>query len=161
MRSEKLGVHSLLSPLHSLLAVLSLLLTHSSPYKDLPAMMPFDRFTQKAQQAATRSLELLQKYKHSQIDTEHIFLALVEQPEGAVPQILQAIGASVDVIARKLEAVLEAAPKSNAAPYAGIPTVQVFITPRLNRVMAAATEEAKKTSGRIHQHRAPPARHRQ
>ena len=107
-------------------------------------MMPFDRFTQKAQQAATRALELLQKYKHSQIDTEHIFLALVEQPEGAVPQILQAIGASVDVIARKLEAVLEAAPKSNAAPYAGIPTVQVFITPRLNRVMAAATDEAKK-----------------
>ena len=107
-------------------------------------MMPFDRFTQKAQHAATRSLEILQKYKHSQIDTEHFFLALVEQPEGTVPQILEALGASVDVIARKLEAVLDAAHKSGNAPYSGVPTVQVFITPRLNRVMGVANDEANK-----------------
>ncbi len=107
-------------------------------------MMPFDRFTQKAQNAATRSLEILQKYKHSQIDTEHFFLALVEQPEGTVPQILEALGASVDVIARKLEAVLDAAHKSGNAPYSGVPTVQVFITPRLNRVMGVANDEANK-----------------
>ena len=106
--------------------------------------MPFDRFTQKAQHAATRSLEILQKYKHSQIDTEHFFLALVEQPEGTVPQILEALGASVDVIARKLEAVLDAAHKSGNAPYSGVPTVQVFITPRLNRVMGVANDEANK-----------------
>ena len=107
-------------------------------------MMPFDRFTQKAQQAATRSLEILQKYKHTQIDTEHFFLALVEQPEGTVPQILAALGASGDVIARKLEAVLDASPKSGNAPYSGLPTVQVFITPRLNRVMGVANDEANK-----------------
>ena len=106
--------------------------------------MPFDRFTQKAQHAATRSLEILQKYKHSQIDTEHFFLALVEQPEGTVPQILEALGASVDVIARKLEAVLDAAHKSGNTPYSGVPTVQVFITPRLNRVMGVANDEANK-----------------
>ncbi len=107
-------------------------------------MMPFDRFTQKAQHAATRSLEILQKYKHTQIDTEHFFLALVEQPEGTVPQILEALGAAVDVIARKLEAVLDAAHKSGNAPYSGVPTVQVFITPRLNRVMGVANDEANK-----------------
>ena len=107
-------------------------------------MMPFDRFTQKAQHAATRSLEILQKYKHTQIDTEHFFLALVEQPEGTVSQILEALGASVDVIARKLEAVLDAAHKSGNAPYSGVPTVQVFITPRLNRVMGVANDEANK-----------------
>ena len=107
-------------------------------------MMPFDRFTQKAQNAATRSLEILQKYKHTQIDTEHFFLALVEQPEGTVPQVLEALGASVDVIARKLEAALDAAHKSGNAPYSGVPTVQVFITPRLNRVMGVANDEANK-----------------
>ena len=107
-------------------------------------MMPFDRFTQKAQHAATRSLELLQKYKHTQIDTEHFFLALVEQPEGTVPQILDSLGVSAEVIARKLEVVLAAAPKSGNAPYSGVPTVQVFITPRLNRVMGVANDEANK-----------------
>ena len=107
-------------------------------------MMPFDRFTEKAQQAATRSLEILQEYRHSQIDTEHIFLALVEQTEGAAPQILAAIGASVDVIARKLESILAAAPKTSSAPFGSPPTVQVFITPRLNRVIGIANDEAKK-----------------
>ncbi len=107
-------------------------------------MMPFDRFTQKAQQAATRALEILHEYKHSQIDTEHIFLALLEQPEGAVPQLMADVGASADVIARKLEAILAAAPKSSSAPYGSPPTVQVFITPRLNRVMSVAGEEAKR-----------------
>ena len=107
-------------------------------------MMPFDRFTQRAQNAATRSLDILQKYQHSQIDTEHFFLALVEQPEGTVPQLLESLGASVDVIARKLEAVLAAAPKSGSAPNSGLPTVQVFITPRLNRVMSVANDEANR-----------------
>ncbi len=107
-------------------------------------MMPFDRFTQRAQNAATRSLEILQKYKHSQIDTEHFFLALVEQPDGTVSQLLEALGASVDVIARKLEAVLEAAPKTGNTPHSGMPTVQVFITPRLNRVMGVANDEANR-----------------
>lgn len=106
--------------------------------------MPFDRFTQRAQNAATRSLEILQLYKHSQIDTEHFFLALVEQSDGTVTQILESLGASVDVIARRLEAVLEAAPKSSNAPQSGMPTVQVFITPRLNRVMGVANDEANK-----------------
>ena len=107
-------------------------------------MMPFDRFTQRAQQAATRALEILHEYKHSQIDTEHIFLALIEQPEGAVPQLMADVGASADVIARKLEAILAAAPKSSSAPFGTPPTVQVFITPRLNRVMSVAGEEAKR-----------------
>ena len=106
--------------------------------------MPFDRFTQKAQQAATRALEILHEYKHSQIDTEHIFLALLEQPDGAVPQLMADVGASADVIARKLEAILAAAPKSSSAPFGSPPTVQVFITPRLNRVMSVAGEEAKR-----------------
>jgi ATP-dependent Clp protease ATP-binding subunit ClpC len=108
-------------------------------------MMRFDRFTQKAQEAAMRSLEILQNYKHSQVDTEHIFLALVQQQGGTVPQLLEKLGATVDVVARKLEAILDAAPKSSNTPYGGgMATAQVFITPRLKRVMDVANEEANK-----------------
>ena len=49
--------------------------------------MRFDRFTEKAQQAAMRAYEILQRYKHTQVDTEHLFLALLEESDGAVPQI--------------------------------------------------------------------------
>jgi ATP-dependent Clp protease ATP-binding subunit ClpC len=107
-------------------------------------MMRFDRFTEKAQEAAMRALEILQKYKHSQVDTEHLFLALVQQGDGTVGQIIEKLGGSADVIARKLEKILESAPRSNNAPYGGMPTAQVFITPRLKRVMDVANEEATK-----------------
>jgi len=107
-------------------------------------MMRFDRFTEKAQEAAMRAYEILQHYKHTQVDTEHMFLALLQQEDGAIPTILLAAEANTDVIARKLEAALESAPKSNNTPYGNAATAQVFITPRLKRVMDVAMEEATK-----------------
>ncbi len=107
-------------------------------------MMRFDRFTQKAQEAAMRALEILQRYKHTQVDTEHLFLALLQQSDGAIPQIMQKLEADQGIMAQKLEAVLESAPKSTNNPYGGAPTAQVFITPRLKRIMDVANEEAGK-----------------
>ncbi len=108
-------------------------------------MMRFDRFTEKAQEAAMRAYEILQHYKHTQVDTEHMFLALAQQEDGTIPQILQQAQAHVEIIVRKLETVLESAPKSGSSPYGNsAPTAQVFITPRLKRVMDVAQEEAAK-----------------
>jgi ATP-dependent Clp protease ATP-binding subunit ClpC len=106
-------------------------------------MMRFDRFTEKAQEAAMRAYEILQQYKHTQVDTEHVFLALMQQPDGAVQQILARMEVAADVIEHKLEAVLEASPK-NAAGMGYGPQAQVFITPRLKRLMDVALEEATK-----------------
>lgn len=107
-------------------------------------MMRFDKFTEKAQEAAMRAYEILQHYKHTQVDTEHMFLALVQQEGGTIPTILQQIDATVDIITRKLEAALESAPKAASANYGNAATAQVFITPRLKRVMDVALEEANK-----------------
>ena len=107
-------------------------------------MMRFDKFTEKAQEAAMRAYEILQHYKHTQVDTEHMFLALVQQEGGTIPTILQQIEAPVDIIGRKLEAALESAPKASGGTYGNAPTAQVFITPRLKRVMDVALEEANK-----------------
>lgn len=107
-------------------------------------MMRFDRFTEKAQEAAMRAYEILQHYKHTQVDTEHMFLALAQQEDGTIPQILQQAEANVEIIIRKLETVLESAPKASNNPYGSAPTAQVFITPRLKRVMDVAQEEAGK-----------------
>ena len=40
-------------------------------------MMRFDRFTERAQDAAMRAYEVLQRYGHSQVDTEHLLLSLI------------------------------------------------------------------------------------
>ena len=104
-------------------------------------MMRFDRFTERALDAASRSYEILQRYSHNQVDTEHMLLALLEQPDGVIPQILEKLGVNVDVVKARLDSVLKASPK--VAIYGG-GTGQVFITPRLKRVIDLANEEANK-----------------
>ena len=91
-----------------------------------------------------RAYEILQQYKHTQVDTEHVFLALVQQSGGAVPQILKALNAEAPDMEAKLIQVLEAMPRATINPYGNNPTTQVFITPRLKRVMDIAYEEALK-----------------
>jgi ATP-dependent Clp protease ATP-binding subunit ClpC len=104
-------------------------------------MMRFDRFTERAQDAAARAYEILQRYGHNQVDTEHILLALLEQPEGAIPKILEKLGVDQEPIRRRLDDALHAIPK--AAIYGG-GAGQVFITPRVKRVIDLANEEAQR-----------------
>ncbi len=105
-------------------------------------MMRFDRFTERAQDAASRAYEILQRYGHNQVDTEHILLALLEQPEGVIPQVLDKISVDQNTIKKRLDDVLRASPKG-AAIYGG-GTGQVFITPRVKRIIDLANEEANR-----------------
>ena len=107
-------------------------------------MMRFDRFTERAQDAAMRAYEILQRYQHTQVDTEHLFLAMLEQPEGSAGQILEKLNASAQVVRAKLEEYLERSAKSNMGGMPGGQVAQVFITPRLKRVIDLANEEAAK-----------------
>ena len=75
-------------------------------------MMRFDRFTERAQDAAARAYEVLSRYGHSQIDTEHLLLALLEQPEGVVSQILENLGVDVNVMIGKVDEELRKSPKA-------------------------------------------------
>ena len=104
-------------------------------------MMRFDKFTERAQEAAQRAAEIIQRYGHNQIDTEHILMALIEQPEGVVGQLLEIITVDPDILTKKLDDVLRSSPKANIF---GGGTGQIFITPRVKRVMELANEEASK-----------------
>jgi len=104
-------------------------------------MIRFDRFTERAQDAAARAYEILQRYGHNQVDTEHILLALLEQNDGVVPQILEKLNVDPAAIRMRLDEILRASPK--AAIY-GQGTNQVFITPRVKRVIDLANEEANR-----------------
>ncbi len=105
-------------------------------------MNRFERFTERAQDAAQRALEILTRYGHTQIDTEHIMLALLEQPDGVIPQILERLNVDIEQLIRRLDEDLRNSPRA-AAIYGG-GAGQVFITPRVNRVFESAHEEARK-----------------
>jgi len=105
-------------------------------------MMRFDKFTERAQDAAARAYEILQRYGHNQVDTEHILLALLEQPDGMVGQILAKLNVENDALRYKLDELLRSSPRVGVYGQAG--TGQVFITPRVKRVIDVADEEARR-----------------
>ena len=90
-------------------------------------MERFDRFTERAQEAAAKSYEVLQRYGHSQVDTEHLLLALIEQPEGAVPEILERMGVELEAIRERLDEELQRTARSQI--YGG-GVHQVYISPQ-------------------------------
>ncbi len=104
-------------------------------------MMRFDRFTERAQEAAQRAAEIIQRYGHNQIDTEHILLALIEQPGGVIPQILEKLNVSSDSLVERIDATLRSSPKANIF---GGGAGQIFITPRVKRIVDLANEEANR-----------------
>ncbi len=104
-------------------------------------MMRFDRFTERAQEAAQRAAEIIQRYGHNQIDTEHILLALIEQPGGVIPQILENLSVNAASLSERLDAALRATPKANIF---GGGAGQIFITPRVKRIIDLANEEANR-----------------
>ncbi|MBN1659652.1 MAG: AAA family ATPase [Anaerolineae bacterium] len=104
--------------------------------------MRFDRFTERAQDAAMRAYEVLQRYGHTQVDTEHLLLALIEQPDGVIPEVLSRLGVDLDAIAHRLDEELKRSPRTQI--YGGGGVNQVYITPRLKRVIDQSNDEASK-----------------
>ena len=78
-------------------------------------MMQFERYTERAQDALMRAYEILHRFQHSQADTEHLFLALVEQPDGMVRQILGHLNADIEKMRADIEATLQRA-RAQVAP---------------------------------------------
>ncbi len=103
-------------------------------------MPGFDRFTDRAQDAVTHAYEVMMRHGHSQLDTEHIVLALLEQEEGPVHRALHVLEADSDRILRRLDDVLKASPKVTAAGMSK--PQQVYITPRVKRLMDRSNDEA-------------------
>ncbi len=103
--------------------------------------MRFDRFTERAQDAAARAYELVQRYGHTQVDTEHLFLALLEQSDGAVPQLLDLLTVDVAAMQARVDEELRSSPK--VAVYGG-GVGQIFYTPRIRTVLELAQGEANR-----------------
>ncbi len=101
--------------------------------------MRFDRFTERAQDAAARAYKIVQLYSHSQVDTEHLFLALLEQNDGAVAHILNYLNVDVAGMISRVEDVLRSTPKVNV--YGG-GVGQIFYTPRIRTILELAQSEA-------------------
>ncbi len=108
-------------------------------------MMRFDRFTERAQDAFARAHEIIQRYRHTQLDAEHLLMALIEQTGGAVQSILDRAGIDADMLRQRIDEALQGNIATRySPPYASTSQAQVYITPRVKRVVDIANEEASK-----------------
>jgi ATP-dependent Clp protease ATP-binding subunit ClpB len=65
--------------------------------------MDMDRLTQKSQEAVQQAQDIAVGFGHSEVDGEHLLLALIDQPEGLVARLL----AQFDIDIRGLRAAVE------------------------------------------------------
>src|SRR5205809_6380175 len=102
--------------------------------------MDINRFTQKAQEAISSAQTKAARYGHQQVDLEHLLAALLEQEGGLATSILSKTEINTDSFKRRVEQELERMPRVSGS--AGAPD-QIYITGRLNHLLAQAEDEAK------------------
>jgi ATP-dependent Clp protease ATP-binding subunit ClpB len=97
--------------------------------------------TQKSQEALHDAQTKAVRHGHTEVDAEHLLLALLEQPDGLAPRLLAATGADTGSLIADLEAELARRPKVSGP---GTTPGQVFVTQRLSRLLDTAEREAKR-----------------
>ena len=95
-----------------------------------------ENFTDQAREAIGASQELLRQLQHSQWDSEHILMALLDQDKGVAIDIMTEMGVYVDTIKTRLTAILGKAPKVSSQ------TNQIFVTPRVEALLNRSKVEA-------------------
>ncbi len=103
--------------------------------------MDFEKFTNQAKQVLNDSQQILQRYSHTQLDAEHLLLALLEQEGGVTARILDITGTDADVLVRDLERDLGKRPQVSGG---GASQGQIYITPQTQRVFDGAWEIAQR-----------------
>jgi ATP-dependent Clp protease ATP-binding subunit ClpB len=101
--------------------------------------MNLNKFTQKAQEAVMEAQSLAGAYSHGEIEPGHLLLALLQQSDGIVPQVVQKLEANPREMALSLEGELKKKPKIRGA------AAQVGMSRELGRVL----EEAENAAGRM------------
>ncbi len=91
--------------------------------------------TEALHDAQTKAL----RFGHTEVDGEHLLLALLDQRDGIVPRLLAQAGADPDRLRTALEAELAKRPRVSGP---GVAPGQVQVTQRLARLLDGAKQEA-------------------
>jgi ATP-dependent Clp protease ATP-binding subunit ClpB len=97
--------------------------------------MNINKYTEKAREAVAAAAELAQQANHPQVAPEHLLVALVEQPDGIVPEVLRKMGADPAAVGRSARELLAKMPQA----YGG---AQPSLSPRFALVTDLAQAEA-------------------
>jgi ATP-dependent Clp protease ATP-binding subunit ClpB len=100
-----------------------------------------NRLTQKSQQALHDAQTKALRYGHTEVDSEHVLLALLDDPDGLIPRLLMRMDVDADSLRGALERHLEGRPRTSGP---GAAPGQVYVSRNLNQVLDAAEQEAQR-----------------
>jgi ATP-dependent Clp protease ATP-binding subunit ClpB len=103
--------------------------------------MDINRLTQKSQEALQNAQGLALRNGHQEVDSDHLLLALLEQPEGLVPRLLARMEVPVEALQEDLRRELARRP-SVSGP--GAEAGKIYLTQRLQQLFLRAEDEAKR-----------------
>jgi ATP-dependent Clp protease ATP-binding subunit ClpB len=103
--------------------------------------MDMNSLTQKSQEALQDAQSTATRMGHTEVDGEHLLLALINQADGLVPRLLDNAGADTAAVRADLEAELDRRPRVSGP---GAAPGQVSVTARLAKLLDAAAREAKR-----------------
>src|SRR5262245_15552684 len=99
--------------------------------------MNLNKYTEKAQEAVLTAQQLAERLNHAEMDPEHLLLALVEQQQGIVTEILRKMGVEPAGFASSLRDALSRQPQAHGGS-------QPMLSARLRKVTDAAQQEAER-----------------
>ena len=100
-----------------------------------------NRLTQKTQEALHDAQTKALRYGHTEVDVEHLLLALLEQPDGLAPRLLAIAETDIDGLRSAVERVLESRPRVSGP---GAAPGQVYVSRTLGQVLDSAEQEAQR-----------------
>ena len=103
--------------------------------------MNLNQFTQKSVEAVQAAQQMASARQNQQIEQEHLLLALLEQQEGLIPQLMQKAGVEPAALRQKLTAAVEHLPQVS-----GSGAGQMY----LSRDLEQALNEAEKIAREMH-----------
>ncbi len=100
--------------------------------------MNLTNYTEKARDALMNAQRTAEESAHSQLEPEHLLLALLRQPEGVVPRLFERLNVPPATIASELESTLATFPVVS-----GSSSNQVTVSTRLRQTLERAQDEMR------------------
>ena len=103
--------------------------------------MNAQKFTQKSLEAIQDAQDIAIQYQNMNIEQEHLLLALVQQENGLIPQLLKKMNVNVDTVKNTLEDFIAKLPKVSGS---GRQANTVYLTPNVDKTLTEAESHAKR-----------------
>ncbi|MEE8138415.1 MAG: ATP-dependent chaperone ClpB [Thermoanaerobaculia bacterium] len=101
--------------------------------------MDMNKLTQKSQEALNAAQARAVEFGHQQVDREHVLLALLAQPDGLVPRLLQRMDVPGDGLQQAVEDLLRQRPKVSGP---GFEAGKIYLSASLSEAIVAAEKLA-------------------